>query len=44
VTVTWTASWQGSGGAGGALPALARTTTFGLPVGEAQALIQESSP
>ena len=44
VTVTWTASWQGSGGAGGALPPLARTTTFALPVGEAQALIQGSSP
>ena len=43
VTVTWTASWQGSGGAGGVLPPLARTTTFGLPVGEAQALIQGSS-
>ncbi len=43
VTVTWTASWQGSGGAGGVLPPLARTTTFALPVGEAQALIQGSS-
>ncbi len=41
VTVTWTAAWQGSGGAGGALPALGRTTTFGLGVAEGQALIQE---
>lgn len=40
VTVTWTAAWHGTGGAGGALPALGRTTTFGLVVGEGQALIQ----
>ena len=40
VTVTWTAAWQGSGGAGGALPPLGRTTTFALGVAEAQALIQ----
>jgi hypothetical protein len=38
VTVVWTASWQGSGGAGGALPPLGRTAAFGLPVAEAQAL------
>jgi hypothetical protein len=38
VTVTWDASWQGSGGAGGALPPLARTAAFPLPVAEAQAL------
>ena len=44
VTVTWTASWLGSGGAGGALPPLARTTTFGLAAGEAQSLIQGSNP
>jgi len=42
VTVTWTAAWEGSGGASGALPPLGRTTTFGLAVGEAQALIQGS--
>jgi hypothetical protein len=42
VTVTWTAAWHGSGGAGGTLPALARTLTFELAVGEAQALIQGS--
>ena len=40
VTVTWTAAWQGSGGAGGALPPLGRTTTFALGVAEGQALIQ----
>jgi hypothetical protein len=38
VTVTWTATWQGSGGAGGALPPLGRTTAFPLPVAEAQAI------
>ena len=42
VTVTWTAAWRGSGGGGGALPALGRTTSFGLAVGEGQALIQGS--
>jgi hypothetical protein len=38
VTVVWTATWQGSGGAGGALAPLGRTTTFAVPVAEAQAL------
>jgi hypothetical protein len=38
VTVVWTATWQGSGGAGGALAPLGRTAAFGLPVAEAQAL------
>ena len=42
VTVTWTAAWRGTGGAGGALPALGRTTTFALGVAEGQALIQGS--
>lgn len=42
VTVTWTAAWQGTGGAGGALPPLGRTTTFALGVAEGQALIQGS--
>jgi hypothetical protein len=37
-TVVWTATWQGSGGVGGALPPLGRTVAFGLPVAEAQAL------
>jgi hypothetical protein len=39
VTVTWTAAWHGSGGAGGVLLAVGRTTTFGLAVVEGQALI-----
>jgi hypothetical protein len=38
VTVVWTAAWQGSGGAGGTLAPLGRTTAFALPVAEAQAL------
>ena len=42
VTVTWTAAWQGSGDAGGALPPLGRTMTFALGVAEGQALIQGS--
>jgi hypothetical protein len=39
VTVTWTATWAGSGGAGGPLPPLNRQTTFPLRVAEGQALI-----
>ena len=39
VTITWTASWRGSGGAGGTFPALTRTTSFTLPVAEGQALV-----
>jgi hypothetical protein len=38
VTITWTAAWTGSGGTGGTLPPLTRTTTFAVPVAEAQAL------
>jgi hypothetical protein len=38
VTVTWGGSWQGSGGEGGSLPALARSTTFPLRVAEGQAV------
>jgi hypothetical protein len=39
VTMTWQATWQGSGGAGGALPELGRTAGLTLPVAEAQAII-----
>ncbi|GAA4617242.1 hypothetical protein GCM10023195_76880 [Actinoallomurus liliacearum] len=38
VTVVWGGSWVGSGGAGGALPDISRSTTFGLKVAEAQGL------
>jgi hypothetical protein len=40
VTVTWAASWTGSGGAGGPInPPLTQTTTFGIRVAEGQALV-----
>jgi hypothetical protein len=38
VTVTWGGTWVGSGGAGGTLPALSRSTTFPLRVAEGQAV------
>jgi hypothetical protein len=39
VSITWTAAWVGSGGTGGTLAPITRTTTFRLPVAEAQALV-----
>lgn len=41
--LVWTATWSGSGGAGGPLPSRTRSTSFPLQVAEAQALIQRSS-
>jgi hypothetical protein len=38
VSITWTATWRGSGGTGGVLPAKTSTTQIPLPVAEAQAL------
>jgi hypothetical protein len=38
VTVTWGGSWVGSGGAGGGLPDISRSTTFGVRVAEGQGL------
>jgi hypothetical protein len=38
VTVVWGGTWTGSGGAGGTLPDISRSTTFGLRVAEAQGL------
>jgi hypothetical protein len=38
VSITWTATWRGSGGAGGVLPAKTTTVAIPLPVAEAQAL------
>ncbi|MFC0862362.1 hypothetical protein ACFHYQ_08635 [Sphaerimonospora cavernae] len=40
-TVVWGATWRGSGGTGGALAPISRTTSFSLPVAEAQALVAE---
>ena len=39
-STAWTATWTGSGGAGGQLDGLARTTTVNVPVAESQALVQ----
>ncbi|MBO4273967.1 hypothetical protein [Microbispora triticiradicis] len=41
VTVVWGATWQGSGGAGGTLVPISRTTSYALPVAEAQALLAD---
>jgi hypothetical protein len=38
VTVVWGGTWTGSGGAGGVLPDISRSTTFALRVAEAQGL------
>ncbi|GAA2456062.1 hypothetical protein GCM10010191_89230 [Actinomadura vinacea] len=38
VTVTWGGTWVGSGGAGGVLPPLSRSTSFPVRVAEAQGL------
>jgi hypothetical protein len=38
VTVTWGGTWVGSGGTGGTLPALSRSTSFRLRVAEGQAV------
>lgn len=41
VTVTWSGTWRGSGGTGGTLPPITRSTSFPLRVAEAQALISK---
>lgn len=38
VTVTWSGSWTGAAGTGATLPDITRSTTFALPVAEAQGL------
>ncbi|WP_460344239.1 hypothetical protein [Actinoallomurus acanthiterrae] len=38
VTVVWSGAWTGSGGAGGTLPDISRSTVFGLKVAEGQGL------
>lgn len=39
-STAWTAAWTGSGGTGGQLDGLARTTTVNVPVAESQALVR----
>ncbi|MEN3541072.1 hypothetical protein AAH991_38575 [Microbispora sp. ZYX-F-249] len=41
VTVVWGASWRGSGGAGGPLAPISRSTSYALSVAEAQALVTD---
>ncbi|MFI6326532.1 hypothetical protein ACIBG8_54050 [Nonomuraea sp. NPDC050556] len=43
VSVVWTASWVGSGGAGGPLAPITTSATFLLRIAEGQALIQRSA-
>ncbi|MEW9532870.1 hypothetical protein [Microbispora sp. NPDC049125] len=43
VSIVWTATWTGSGGAGGTLAPMTTSTTFPLRIAEGQALIQRSS-
>ncbi|MGP3921315.1 hypothetical protein [Nonomuraea sp. 10N515B] len=43
VSIVWTASWVGSGGAGGPLPPITTSATFPLRIAEGQALIQRST-
>jgi hypothetical protein len=43
VTVYWQISWTGSGGSGGALPEIARTTSFPLRVVERQTVVTGGS-
>jgi hypothetical protein len=39
----WTATWTGSGGSGGVLPSITRSSSFPLRIAEGQALTQRSS-
>lgn len=41
VTVVWGATWRGSGGAGGPLAPISRSTSYALTVAEAQALVTD---
>lgn len=41
--VVWTATWVGSGGAGGMLPSLTRSSSFPVRIAEGQALTQRRS-
>ena len=39
LSTSWSATWTGSGGTGGALPGLSRTVTVNVPVAESQAVV-----
>lgn len=43
VSVVWTATWVGSGGAGGPLAPITVSTTFPVRIAEGQALVQRSA-
>jgi hypothetical protein len=43
VTITCTATWRGSGGAGGTFPPLTRTISFALPVANSNAVVRGGS-
>jgi hypothetical protein len=43
VTTKWSVSWVGAGGAGGALPVIARTTTFPLAVAQRETVVTSGS-
>lgn len=43
VTTTWQVSWRGSGGAGGVLPPMRRTSTFPLAVAQRQTVVTSGS-
>ena len=43
VTVFWAVRWTGSGGTGGQLPEISRTSTFGLRVAERQTVVTGGS-
>ena len=43
VTTTWSVSWTGAGGTGGALPQMTRTSTFRLAVAERDAVVTGGS-
>jgi hypothetical protein len=42
VTVVWSGAWQGSGGAGGTLPAISRSVSFPVAIAEGPALYSGS--
>lgn len=43
VTTSWSVSWIGSGGAGGTLPLMTRSTSFDLPVAQRESVVTGGS-